>query len=416
MNPAYYLSQKSINLTLQKLIPNLLPSTSSINQPQPFASSGLSANCHDSSHISVTYGATFNSSAYIKPASSVNCLYTDSILGYSFQYPANWYILVSPAHPNQPSNGFSVTFNGVTSNDGTAQPYNVITLTDPKLFSYNSNLSLNSKGSPPSGVGITILTQKSDYPSLDGYITSQKESYLKGGYTSLTVDGQKAIQFPFLNGLIDTVVIKDGLIYYLTLTLTGMDNKASTANMSYYTNFLNSFKFGSSISSKLVHATPTPALAASPIVIAETPLGSVAKANDFAIKVTKVVLNPPTTGDKPNPGMQYLEVDLSITFIGTQGNAAPPDEFVYQTASGLDLPQANISTSDNTFGIFSSPYYAKNVELSNREQLPFTKVLNPGENDSSGSLLYQIPQGDKGKLLWNPPSVGTPKLEVFDLW
>src|SRR6185437_5420505 len=69
-----------------------------------------------------------------------------------------------------------------------------------------------------------------------------------------------------------------------------------------------------------------------------TPLNTFVKgsgdAAGYAVKVTKVVVSPQITGDTPNNGMQYLEVDLTITNSGNTTDVVP-GAFLFRSSSGL---------------------------------------------------------------------------------
>lgn len=140
----------------------------------------------------------------------------------------------------------------------------------------------------------------------------------------------------------------------------------------------------------------------------ETPLGSVGQADNFSVKVTNVFLNPSTTGDRPDTGTQYLEVDLSITNNGTQENAVP-GSFYYQTTAGKELATAN------TFGNQGTPN--KQVQIVGKKLL-VADFLKPGVTDTSQSVIFQIPQGDKGKMVWHATifDPNSTKLAIFQLW
>lgn len=121
-----------------------------------------------------------------------------------------------------------------------------------------------------------------------------------------------------------------------------------------------------------------------------TPLGSAATADNFSIKVTKVVQNPQTTGDKPDAGTQYLQVDLSLTNNGSGDSDFVPGTFFYKTSSGKELLEAHV------FGNQGSPN--KNVEVVGRQSMTAVTV-EPGKTDDTRSLIFQIPQGDKGQVV-----------------
>ncbi len=141
---------------------------------------------------------------------------------------------------------------------------------------------------------------------------------------------------------------------------------------------------------------------------AETPLGTSVTASNFAVKVTKVVADPRTSGDAPDAGMQYLEVDLSVTNVGSQKNIVP-GSFFYQTSAGTELMTANTFGNEGTAN--------KNVHIQGRD-LFIAVALEPQQTDATKSVIFQIPQGDKGKLIWHESAFDTnsSKLGIFKLY
>ena len=139
-----------------------------------------------------------------------------------------------------------------------------------------------------------------------------------------------------------------------------------------------------------------------------TPLGTAATAQNFSVKATKGVPNPQTTGDKPDAGTQYIEVDLSITNNGSQEDLVP-GTFYYQTTAGKEI------TTADTFGNQGSPN--KNVQIVGREAMVAVS-LKPGQTDETHSVIFQIPQGDKGKMIWHDGIYQTDsaKLGIFQLF
>ncbi len=202
------------------------PTTSKITP----ATQSLSA-CSLPTRWTSTVGTSFNATAYLKPVSMNVCEYTDSLLGYIVQYPANWYILFTPA-----------TSNGVTGNNGMAQSYNVISFDSQQLSASNSS---------PLAVSISITPSKTNYTDIISYMESiQKgppvKSYEplveKNVYQPVSVDGQRAIQMQYTLGDsvgIDTKFISNGVLYDISFNGTSPD--AINANKQYYKNLLNSF-------------------------------------------------------------------------------------------------------------------------------------------------------------------------------
>ncbi len=128
-----------------------------------------------------------------------------------------------------------------------------------------------------------------------------------------------------------------------------------------------------------------------PSVIKATPEGIAATDNGFSVKVTKVVPNPQTTGDKPDVGTQYLQVDLSITNNGTE-NDFIPGSFYYRNSLGKEILPADVSSNNQTAA-------SKKVQIIGRQTLSGV-TLDPKQIDTSRSVIFQIPQSDKGKIIW----------------
>jgi hypothetical protein len=147
-------------------------------------------------------------------------------------------------------------------------------------------------------------------------------------------------------------------------------------------------------------------------VTTDTPLGQAATGTGDA-KGWSVTINanqsPQTTGDAPNAGMHYLEVDFTITNNSGQSGISP-GSFYYQTAGG------KLYNDTGTQGTGSN-IDAKNVQLTNTNlQALVADSVNNGQTDTSHYLLYQVPNGDNGKLIWfDGIYQTTTKLAIFDL-
>ena len=161
----------------------------------------------------------------------------------------------------------------------------------------------------------------------------------------------------------------------------------------------------------------------------ETPLGSAAAVNGVAIKVTNAQRDPAVTGDSPDAGMQYLQIDLSMTNTGATSVMVSGDLFAYQTASGQILDTANTFSGTSSgssqlngqsldvTGSSSATSSGKNVDISGRQQLVVVSV-EPDNADTTHSLIFQIPKGDQGKLIargGNTFDSSRPTLAIFKL-
>jgi hypothetical protein len=147
-------------------------------------------------------------------------------------------------------------------------------------------------------------------------------------------------------------------------------------------------------------------------VTTDTPLGQTATgtgdAKGWSVKIA-VNQNPQTTGAAANVGWHYIEVDFTITNNSGKADLLP-GTFYYQTAAG------KLYNDTGTQG--SSPNIdAKNVQLANTNLQPLVAdEVNNGQTDTSHYLLYQVPNGDNGKLIWfDGIYQTTTKLAIFDL-
>jgi TM2 domain-containing protein len=160
-------------------------------------------------------------------------------------------------------------------------------------------------------------------------------------------------------------------------------------------------------------STCTTSTAKANTATADTPLGQAANgsgdAAGLAITISGVNTSPQTIGDAPNAGMQYVEVDFSITNTSTQPITIG-DDFLYQTSTGKLFN--DVDTQGNTSTIDS-----KNAQLTDTSKQSLVAVsVNPGQTTTTQYLIYQVPIGDKGKVIWydNGDTTST-KLAIFDL-
>lgn len=153
---------------------------------------------------------------------------------------------------------------------------------------------------------------------------------------------------------------------------------------------------------------PPPEPASSDTPLGKTAHGSSDTAN-LGVKVVGVITNPPVTGDSPDVGKHYVEIDLSITNSG-KGSAIVPGTFVYKTAEGV-----LINTVDTTAPGSNRP--EKDVVLGGKESLGDLS-LGKDQTVSPVCIIYQVPSKSKGgKLIWYDGYYDTDstKLAIFDL-
>lgn len=141
---------------------------------------------------------------------------------------------------------------------------------------------------------------------------------------------------------------------------------------------------------------------------ATIPYGSSATVKDFSLKISSVITNPQTTGDAPDAGMQYIEVDIAQANNGAYKDAIS-GWLTYLSAGNKEYIGAN------TFGTPPNPN--KDVKIVGKDLL-ISDFLDPKKSDSK-ALIFQVPKGDKGdgKLIWHAElyEITSPRLAVFDL-
>jgi|ERR1039458_256071 hypothetical protein len=121
-----------------------------------------------------------------------------------------------------------------------------------------------------------------------------------------------------------------------------------------------------------------------PSATSDTPLGSTVSANYFILRVTKVETNVKNVGIAPQKGMQFIKVFLSVQNTDQQTCTISEADFYYLTTTGKHIQD-------------STNYPGLNANSADGD---LDDVLNPRQTDSSSHLIFQVPIGDKGKLIW----------------
>ncbi len=175
------------------------------------------------------------------------------------------------------------------------------------------------------------------------------------------------------------------------------------------------FKIKNGVNKTYTYSSDTSSLVAtekktSPSTSVETPFGSSVQIGDLAIKVSKVTMDPQVQGDAPDAGKQYVKVTLDITNNGATADSVLGSKFYYMTQSGDQLNTANTFTSD-----LNGQTSGKNIYIDGERAVVFENV-EPGTT-TTGYLIYQIPQGDQGKLILHEDSYNpnSSSLAIFQL-
>lgn len=129
--------------------------------------------------------------------------------------------------------------------------------------------------------------------------------------------------------------------------------------------------------------------------ISETPVGTTATANNLAVTVLETNRAPAVTGDAPDAGMEYLAVDIRIKNTGSGISQITSGNFLYLLSAGDEIPTASTATN------LSEPNgpQPKNVEIQGKTLFRGLEEIN-SEAEITRTLVYQIPIGDIGKLIW----------------
>jgi TM2 domain-containing membrane protein YozV len=136
-----------------------------------------------------------------------------------------------------------------------------------------------------------------------------------------------------------------------------------------------------------------------------TPLGhtviGTGDATGLNVAVAKVIQNPDVNGPPAKIGNQYLEVDLYVKNT-SKTMLAVPDTFYYRTSTGQLIGVADDKSDVQIVG----------------KQPVINLYLAPGQYNNSHYLIYQVPIGDKGELIWfdGYGQINSVKLAVFSLF
>jgi hypothetical protein len=143
--------------------------------------------------------------------------------------------------------------------------------------------------------------------------------------------------------------------------------------------------------------------------VTKVPLGTAASDSSFTIKVLSVVSSPMVTGDQPDSGTQYLEVDFSITSIANQKDYALNLNYnptiipkAYQSdALQLSSVDSGLGYDNPLTGLMvNSP---KNVQITGKQSIEGNNVI-PFDGTAQTVQaygLYEISPGDKGTVGWD---------------
>lgn len=119
-------------------------------------------------------------------------------------------------------------------------------------------------------------------------------------------------------------------------------------------------------------------------------MGEAVDIEGYDIAVTAAIRNPEVSGDAPDPGMEYVQVDFAIT--NKEGTSIfAPNDFYYKTSVGEYLHTANTHTGD----VVGKSTYPQDGRK------PFMVAsVDIGETNTEYAMVFQVPAGDTGSLVF----------------
>jgi hypothetical protein len=136
-------------------------------------------------------------------------------------------------------------------------------------------------------------------------------------------------------------------------------------------------------------------------------LGASALGDSFSIKLLRVIDNPSTSGDKPDPGTRYLEADFLISTLADHNNYALNINFIPSTAP-TDGAGCGYQTSpiDTPGGAYNPITYKRTLDKV--VKIPGKQSINAGFIPKNGQAktvevyaLYEIQESGKGQIVWD---------------
>lgn len=139
------------------------------------------------------------------------------------------------------------------------------------------------------------------------------------------------------------------------------------------------------------------------------PFGTSASDGTYIIKVVSVEKNPTVTGDQPDPGTQYVEVDFSITSVANKNNYALNLNYAPSIPpTGTQVGDTQLGPVDSFSGYFNpltgdSVDNSKNVTIPGKQSIEGNGVV-PADGTAQTVQaygLYETAPGDKGYVAWD---------------
>ncbi len=126
----------------------------------------------------------------------------------------------------------------------------------------------------------------------------------------------------------------------------------------------------------------------------------------FSIKVNKIRSNSQVIGDKSLNGFTYLVFDVSVRNNTNKADTIPGMFYFDDAKTGkLFMPADVIGYVEYTWIL--TAFSQKNVTVPGENPLLTTKIPS-GQIIDGLYLIYQIPTGDKGNLVWDTTNTLTP--------
>lgn len=167
---------------------------------------------------------------------------------------------------------------------------------------------------------------------------------------------------------------------------------------------------------------PTPASSNEGLLLGRAAKGT-GDAVGWSVKVSKVIPNPQTTGDKPDSGTSYLEIvvaikDPTLSNPDSTSLVSLPGSLYYQTAGGKIYADTGTSGTDDSGPIILNKDVML-VDAPDKGANSISGLQVPDPNDPQlmdELLLFQVPNGDNGKLVWYAGNFQTDtKIATFEL-
>jgi len=117
----------------------------------------------------------------------------------------------------------------------------------------------------------------------------------------------------------------------------------------------------------------------------------------LSVTITDVIRNPEVTGINPDPGMEYLMIMYTYENISNRISGLSIFDLVYVTEGGEEPCVVHIAC----------PPYSRYRDIrSSLGELHDETFIDSGELRQDQYIIFQVPEGDKGKLIYHKYDFG----------